>query len=39
MDEGERADKCKNCGKCEKACPQALPIREKLHKIAARMSK
>ena len=38
MDEGERADKCKSCGKCEKACPQALPIREKLHEIAARMN-
>ena len=37
MDEGERADKCRSCGKCETACPQALPIREKLHEIAARM--
>jgi len=38
MDEGARADQCKSCGKCETACPQALPIREKLHEIAARMN-
>lgn len=38
MNEAERADKCKSCGKCETACPQALPIREKLHAIAARMN-
>ena len=37
MDEAARADKCKSCGKCETACPQSLPIREKLHEIAARM--
>ena len=38
MGEDAHADKCKNCGKCETACPQALPIREKLHEIAARMN-
>ena len=27
------ADKCKQCGKCEKMCPQQLPIREHLKKI------
>jgi predicted aldo/keto reductase-like oxidoreductase len=37
MEEGERADKCKSCGKCETACPQGIPIREKLHEIAAQM--
>lgn len=37
MKEEERASQCRSCGKCEKACPQALPIREKLHEIAARM--
>lgn len=37
MDEGERAGACKRCGKCEQACPQAIPIRQKLHEIAERM--
>jgi len=37
MDEGERADKCKACGKCEAACPQGIAIREKLQEIAAVM--
>ena len=37
MEEGERADKCKSCGKCETACPQGIAIREKLHEIAAQM--
>ena len=37
MEDGERADQCKGCGKCETACPQQIPIREKLHEIAARM--
>ncbi len=39
LEEGARADQCKNCGKCEVACPQQLPIREKLHEIALRMAK
>ena len=38
MGEAAHADKCKSCGKCEIACPQALPIREKLHEIAAQMN-
>jgi len=28
------ADHCKQCGKCEKMCPQQLPIREDLKKVA-----
>ena len=39
MEEAERADNCRRCGKCEQACPQALPIREKLAEIAAVMAK
>lgn len=34
----ERADQCRACGKCETACPQQIPIREKLREIAARMA-
>ncbi len=33
-----RADRCKQCGKCETVCPQELPIRKKLHEIAERMA-
>ena len=37
MEEAERADQCRRCGKCETVCPQQIPIREKLHEIAGRM--
>lgn len=33
-----RADACKRCGKCEAACPQGLPIRDKLAEITAFMA-
>ena len=32
--EGKSADNCKQCGKCESACPQHLSIREDLKKVA-----
>ena len=38
MKEEERANGCQSCGACESACPQGLPIREKLQAIAAKMS-
>ena len=38
MDAPERADNCRRCGQCEQACPQALPIRERLAEIAAQMA-
>ncbi len=31
------ASLCKQCGKCEKACPQKIPIREKLREVAEDM--
>ena len=37
MDALARADQCRQCGQCERACPQGLPIREKLAQIARRM--
>lgn len=32
---GGKASECIKCGKCEKACPQHLPIRELLERVAA----
>lgn len=31
------ASLCRNCGKCERVCPQHLPIREKLREVASDM--
>lgn len=39
MKEEERAGSCRRCGACEKACPQQLPIREKLAEMAAVMNR
>lgn len=38
IEEGARADACRQCGKCERACPQRLPIRQKLREIAQKMN-
>lgn len=34
MDEKNRADQCKKCGKCETMCPQGIPIREHLQQLS-----
>lgn len=34
MTESERADQCRQCGKCEKLCPQNIAIRENLAQAA-----
>ena len=34
-----KASACIRCGKCEKVCPQHLPIRELLKKVAATFEK
>lgn len=36
---GCRASDCLKCGKCEKACPQHLPIRQLLEDVAAEFEK
>ena len=36
---GRRASDCLKCGKCEKICPQHLPIRKLLEKIAKEFDK
>lgn len=34
-----KASACIGCGKCEKMCPQHLPVRELLKEVAARFEK
>lgn len=36
---GRRASDCMKCGKCEKACPQHLPIRQLLENVAKTFEK
>lgn len=36
---GGKASECVGCGKCEKSCPQHLPIRELLKAVAAEFEK
>jgi len=35
LNPGERASACVECGKCEKKCPQKIPIRAKLKEISS----
>jgi predicted aldo/keto reductase-like oxidoreductase len=38
QEEKARASACRACGKCESVCPQRLPIRELLRKVAEAMA-
>jgi len=33
VDASEKADKCVECGKCEKHCPQGIKIRQELKNV------
>lgn len=37
LKEGQRADQCIECGECEEACPQKIPIAEWLKKVHAEL--
>jgi predicted aldo/keto reductase-like oxidoreductase len=37
-EQGKAADKCIECGLCEQACPQNIPIREKLKEARAALT-
>ena len=39
MSDDEKASNCKECGACERMCPQQLPIREDLKKVAKEFEK
>lgn len=39
LGDGARADQCKQCGACEKMCPQAIAIREDLKRVVQDMPK
>jgi hypothetical protein len=36
-DEKEKAKNCVRCGKCEAACPQHLPIRDRLAQLQSEL--
>ena len=37
VSEGNGADQCIKCGKCEKACPQHIPIRDMLDEVQTKL--
>lgn len=39
LGEGHQPKNCIECGKCEQACPQHLPIREQLKQVQADLDK
>ena len=39
MNPSQRADQCKECGACERMCPQAIKIREDLKRVVLDMPK
>jgi predicted aldo/keto reductase-like oxidoreductase len=38
VDEGQRADKCVECGQCEELCPQRIEIRKELKRVTAELA-
>jgi len=37
LKESQRADQCIECGECEEACPQKIPVAEWLKKVHAEL--